>query len=171
MAHAPQPAAAQPEPTPDQPPQRPADARPYAELACCTNFSFLRGASHAEELVRRAVELGLSALAVTDRHSLAGVVRAYEAARDYGLKLLVGARVALQEGQEFCLYAMNRAGYGNLCRLLTTGKRRAAKGRCDLRLADLPGFTANLQAVLLPGPSATAAQQILGPKPCFRATL
>ncbi len=137
------------------PPQRPQHATPYAELVCCTNFSFLRGASHAEQLVRRAVELGLSALAITDWHSLAGVVRAHEAAADYGLKLLVGARVQLRQGMELCLYAMNRTGYGNLCRLLTLGKRRAGKGQCDLALADLQEFSSDLQALILPNADTT----------------
>ncbi|MBK8207220.1 MAG: error-prone DNA polymerase [Planctomycetes bacterium] len=140
------------------PPQRPQNVTPYAELVCCTNFSFLRGASHAQELVRRAVELGLSALAVTDWHSLAGVVRAHEAAREYGLKLLIGARVPLQKGVTLCLYAMNRTGYGNLCRLLTIGKRRTGKGKCDLSVADFAGFASDLQAVLLPGPMTVAAE-------------
>src|SRR5215472_18446366 len=69
-------------------------ATPYAELHCCTNFSFLEGASHPDELVSRAAELGYAALAVTDRHSLAGVVRAHEAAKEVGFKLLIGAEIA-----------------------------------------------------------------------------
>ena len=151
-------------------PRRPAFAVPYAELVCCTNFSFLRGASHAEELVRKAVELGLTALAITDWHSLAGVVRAHEAAKDYGLKLLIGARVPLREGVELCLYAMNRRGYANLCRLLTTGKRRAPKGKCDLAFADLAPFAEHLQAVVLPAPSTTAAD-VLPLMPVFEDRL
>lgn len=154
----------------DQPPQRPQAAAPCAELVCCTNFSFLRGASHAEELVRRAVELGLTALAITDWHSLAGVVRAHEAARDSGLKLLIGTRVQLREGIRLCLYAMNRKGYANLCRLLTTGKRRAEKGQCDLALADVSGVSGDLQAVVLPtaASTATAVEPLL---PMFQGRL
>lgn len=121
----------------------------YAELVCATNFSFLRGASHAEDLVNRAADLGLHALAVADRHTLAGVVRAHVAARARGLKLLVGTRVALLDGPELCLYAMTRRGYAHLCRVLTLGKRRAEKGQCELHLADLHDFAADVQAVWL----------------------
>ncbi|MCC6572354.1 MAG: error-prone DNA polymerase [Planctomycetes bacterium] len=144
------------DPVAPKPPQRPQNAASYAELTCCTNFSFLRGASHAEELARRAVELGLTALAITDWHTLAGMVRAHEAAKDYGLKLLVGTRVRLREGITLCLYAMNRAGYGNLCRLLTIGKRRTVKGECALRLSDIPAFASDLQALVIPDDKTTA---------------
>ncbi|MCC7507961.1 MAG: error-prone DNA polymerase [Planctomycetes bacterium] len=140
-----------------EPPHRAGPAAPYAELVCCTNFSFLRGASHAHELVQRAADLGLTALAITDWHSLAGIVRAHEAAKECGLKLLVGARVQLREGIELCLYAMSRKGYGNLCRLLTTGKRRADKGQCNLELADLQRCSGDLQAILNPGIDTRAA--------------
>ena len=99
----------------------------YAELHCCTNFSFLRGASHAEELVARAAELGYAALAITDACSLAGVVRAHVAAKVAGLKLIVGSEITLADGMKLVLLARNRAGYGNLAALITLGRRRAAK--------------------------------------------
>jgi error-prone DNA polymerase len=141
----------------------------YAELVCATNFSFLQGASHAEDLVRQAAAVGLRALAVTDRHTLAGVVRAHVAAKEHGIKLLVGTRVALQDAPELCLYAMTRKGYANLCRLLTTGKRRADKGECLLFTEDLPAFSADVQAVWLNPLDAESAQiaelkELFGPR-------
>ena len=109
----------------------------YAELHCKTNFSFLEGASHADELAQRASELGYSALAVTDRESLAGVVRAHIAAKELGLKLLIGAEVYPQDGPPLVLWATDRRAYGRLSRLLTVGRRRAEKGQCRLTLADV----------------------------------
>ncbi len=110
---------------------------PYAELQVTSNFSFLRGASHPEELVERAAELGYGALAVTDRNSLAGIVRAHAAARKAGLRLVVGARLDLEDGPSLLAYPSDRAAYGRLSTLLTRGKRRAKKGECRLTLADL----------------------------------
>jgi error-prone DNA polymerase len=109
----------------------------YAELHCKTNFSFLEGASHPDELVCRAAELGYRALAITDRNSLAGVVRAHGAAKDQGLKLIVGAEITPDDAPPVVLWATDRASYGRLSRLLTLGRRRAPKGECRLRFADL----------------------------------
>ncbi len=95
----------------------------YAELQVTTNFSFLEGASHPHELIVRAAELGLSAIAVTDRNSLAGMVRAYLAAREAGVKLIVGCRLTFTDGSpDLLCYPQDRAAYGRLCRLLTVGK-------------------------------------------------
>ncbi|WKW49714.1 error-prone DNA polymerase [Rhodomicrobium lacus] len=95
----------------------------YAELQAATNFSFLEGASHPHELVARAAELGLSAIAITDRNSLAGVVRAHLAARDHGVKLVIGCRLSFVDGApDLLCYPTDRAAYGRLCRLLTLGK-------------------------------------------------
>lgn len=127
----------------------------YAELACATHFSFLRGASGPAEMVERAFELGLNALAITDVHSLAGIVRAHARAKELGMKILVGTRLSLRDGPDLCLYAMNRAGYVNLCRLLTQGKLRTGKGDCELYMADLPTRAAGLQAVLMNGHALT----------------
>ena len=91
----------------------------YVELQVSTNFSFLRGASHPEELVTAAAALGLKALAITDRNSLAGVVRAHVAAKSQGLRLVVGARLVPRDGPELLCYPQDRAAYGRLCRLLT----------------------------------------------------
>src|SRR5436305_1046080 len=102
----------------------------YAELHCKTNFSFLEGASHPDELVVRAKELGYAALAVTDRESLAGVVRAHTAAKEAGLKLIIGAEVHPVDAPPAVLWATDRKAYGRLSRLLTIGRRRAEKGKC-----------------------------------------
>ncbi|MDE1940428.1 MAG: PHP domain-containing protein, partial [Alphaproteobacteria bacterium] len=109
----------------------------YAELSVATNFSFLRGASHAEEMVERAAELGLAAIGVADRNTLAGVVRAHTMAKEKNLHLLVGARLVTTDGFEAICYPIDRAAYGRLCRLLTHGNRRAKKGECHLELDDI----------------------------------
>ncbi|MEJ7594531.1 MAG: PHP domain-containing protein [Planctomycetaceae bacterium] len=109
----------------------------YAELHCRTNYSFLEGASHADELAARAVELGLKAIAVTDRNSLAGVVRAHVAAKEAGVKLLIGAEIVPDDGPSVVLLATDRDAYGRLSRLITIGRRRAPKGECRLKAADI----------------------------------
>ena len=109
----------------------------YAELHCRSNFSFLCGASHPAELVERAAALGYAALALTDECSVAGVVRAWEAAREYGLKLIIGSEFRLEDGPRLVLLAADREGYGRLCRLITRGRRAAAKGEYRLLRADL----------------------------------
>ncbi|MEO8497203.1 MAG: error-prone DNA polymerase, partial [Planctomycetota bacterium] len=120
----------------------------YAELHCRTNFSFLEGASHADELVNRAIELGYSALAITDRHSLAGVVRAHAAAKDSNLKLLIGAEIVPADAAPIVLLATDRAAYGRLARLLTLGRRRAPKGECELTIDDIAQHSEGLLAVV-----------------------
>ncbi len=112
----------------------------YAELHCVSNFSFLRGASHAEELVKRAVELGYAALAITDECSFAGSVRAHLAAKGQPLRLIHGTELNLACGMRLVLLACNRAGYGNLAALVTLGRRRAEKGCYQLSRADLAGW-------------------------------
>ena len=100
----------------------------YAELHCLSNFSFLRGASHPEELVERAQALGYTALAVTDECSFSGVVRAHVAAKNAGLPLVIGTEVTLVDGLKLVLLATDRASYGNLSQLITRGRRNAVKG-------------------------------------------
>ncbi len=113
----------------------------YAELHCLSNFSFLRGASHAEELIAQARELGYTALAITDECSLAGVVRAHTAAKKVGgIKLLIGAEFTLACGLRLVVIARNRAGYGRLSRLITRGRRQAEKGSYSLARADVGEF-------------------------------
>ena len=91
----------------------------YAELQVTTNFSFLRGGSHGEELVEQAAALGLAAVAVTDRNTLAGVVRAHVAAKEVGLPLLVGARLDLMDAPDRLVFPVDRAAYGRLSRLIS----------------------------------------------------
>ncbi len=124
----------------------------YAELAVTSNFTFLTGASHPDELVTRAAELGHAAIAITDTHSLAGIVRAHVAAKQAGMQLIVGARVLLQQPSpcSMLLHVMHRDGYANLCKLLTLGKRRAPKGECHLSLHDVLAHESGLLATLVP---------------------
>ncbi len=125
---------------------------PYAELHAKTNFSFLEGASHPDELAARAAELGYAALAVTDRNSLAGVVRAHVAAKEAGLKLLIGAEITPEDAPAVVLLATDRAAYGRLARLITLGRRRAEKGRCRLEFCDVAERSAGLLACVVPDP-------------------
>ena len=111
----------------------------YAELQVTSNFSFLRGASHPDELVREAAALGLRAIAVTDRNTLAGVVRAHQAAKSAGIRLVVGSRLDFMCGVSVLIYPTDRSAYGRLSRLLTMGRRRAAKGECHLHQKDVLG--------------------------------
>jgi error-prone DNA polymerase len=133
-------------PTGERPVLQETDAVPYAELHCRTNFSFLEGASHPDELVQRAQQLGLAALAITDRNSVAGVVRAHAAAKDIGLKLLIGAEVTPVDAPTVVLLATDRAAYGRLCRLITVGRRRAPKGECELTFDDVAEHAQGLLA-------------------------
>jgi error-prone DNA polymerase len=122
----------------------------YADLQVTTHFSFLRGASSAEELFSAAAMLGIKALGVVDRNSLAGLARAHEAAKETGVRLIVGCRLDLQCGTSLLVYPKDRAGYGRLCRLLTVGKRRAGKGACHIDWPDVDEWNEGLLAILLP---------------------
>lgn len=121
----------------------------YAELHCLTNYSFLRAASFPDELVQRAFELRYNALAITDRHSLAGVVRAHAAAKPLGLKLLIGAEIEPEDSSPVVLLATDRRAYGRLSRLLTLGKSRVEKGHCSLKFDDLAAHSEGLLACVL----------------------
>ena len=109
----------------------------YAELAVTTNFSFLRGASHPQEMVASADALGLAAIGIADRNSFAGVVRAYDEARKRKIKLLVGTRLMTVDGFEALTYPTDREAYGRLCRLLTKGNLKAKKSECHLTFEDI----------------------------------
>jgi error-prone DNA polymerase len=135
---------------------------PYAELHCISNFSFLRGASHPEELVARAAELGYTGIAITDECSLAGVVRAHselkrlqaltgEPAQAQLPQLLLGSEFALTEQERIVLIAQNRNGYGNLSSLITRARRRADKGQYKIELNDFLDVPDCL-AIYLPAP-------------------
>src|SRR5215212_7214537 len=139
----------------------------YAELAVSTNFSFLRGTSHAQELVRQAVLLGLAGIGIADRNSVAGVVRAYSAVEELNeeirkrnaecngsvpeLKLIVGARLCFADGTpDILTYPQNRSAWGRLTRLLTAGKSRGEKAECILFLEDLIEHIAGLNLIVMP---------------------
>jgi error-prone DNA polymerase len=121
----------------------------YAELHCLSNFSFLQGASHPEELVHRAQALGYHALAITDECSLAGVVRAHAAARDCGLPLIIGSTIRLEDGPEIVLLAPDRNAYGRLSALIALGRSQASKGQYCLRRSDLQAGIPGCLALLV----------------------
>jgi error-prone DNA polymerase len=123
---------------------------PYAELHCLTNFSFLRGASHPEELVGRAHALGYAALAVTDECSLAGAVRAHLAAKEAGLPLVIGSEITLADGLKLVLYATDRQTYGDLAQLVTRGRRHAVKGTYRLTREDVAELAPRCPALWIP---------------------
>ena len=124
---------------------------PYAELHCLTNFSFLRGASHPEELVERARAQGYAALAVTDECSVAGAVRAHLAAKETGLPLLIGSELTLTDGTKLVLYATNRQTYGDLTQLITRGRRgKAIKGSYILTRDDVAELASRCPALWIP---------------------
>ena len=123
----------------------------YAELHCLSNFSFQRGASSARELFDRAKECGYRALAITDECSLAGIVRAYEASRDTGLKLIVGAEFRIENGPKLVLLCENLQGYQSLCALITRGRRVAEKGEYRVTREDFVDGLPGTLALWFPG--------------------
>jgi error-prone DNA polymerase len=128
----------------------------YAELAASSNFSFLRGASHPEELVAEAFRLGHAGIGIADRNTVAGVVRAHVAwretgARESGFRLAVGARLVFSDDTPGIIaYPSSREGWGRLCRLLTLGRMRAQKGDCILHLDDLLSHLGDLLLIVMP---------------------
>jgi len=134
-----------------------ADFPAYAELHCLSAFSFQRGASLAIELFERAKAQGYSALAITDECTLAGIVRALEAARETGLKLIVGSEFQFADGPQCVLLVENQQGYARLCQLITTARRRTPKGNYESRREDLDD-TEGLLALWLPGAKPDEAE-------------
>ncbi len=122
----------------------------YVELQVTTNFSFLRGASHPEEMVATAARLGTAAIGIADRNTLAGIVRAHTAAKASGIRLIVGARLDLDDAPSLLCFPTDRAAYGRLCRLLSVGRRRAPKAECRLSLADVIAFSEGQILVAVP---------------------
>jgi error-prone DNA polymerase len=122
----------------------------YAELAVTTNFSFLRGASHPREMVEAADELGQIAIGIADRNSFAGVVRAYDEAKNRNIKLMVGTRLVTTDGFEVLAYPTDRAAYDRLCRLLTTGNLAAKKGECHLTFEQILGASEGQMLIAIP---------------------
>jgi error-prone DNA polymerase len=129
----------------------------YAELHCLSDFSFGRGASSADELFGRARACGYRALAITDECSLAGIVRAYQASNETGLKLIAGAEFQLDDGPKLVLLCENRQGYAELCRLITRGRRASEKGTYRLTCADLQGGLPGTLAMWVPEPKPDIA--------------
>ncbi len=135
----------------------------FAELAVTTNFSFLQGASHPEELAFAAAGLGLAGIAVADRNTLAGVVRGHIAAKEAGLPYAVGCRLGFRDDTpDILVWPTDRAAYGRLCRLLTLGNRRAPKGECHLDLADLLEWGEGLMLGVVPDGGRDALAATLG---------
>ena len=128
----------------------------FAELIAATNYSFLHGASHPHEIVEQAAGLGLAAIGIADRNTMAGVVRAHVAARDLAekgtrIRLVVGTRLVTTDGFEAVCHPTDRVAYGRLCRLLTTGNRRAPKGACHLSFDEIRAATEG-QIFIVPPP-------------------
>ena len=124
----------------------------YAELHALSNFTFLRGASHPEELVQTAAELGYEALALTDECSVSGIVRAHVTAKDCGLKkLIIGSEFRLASGLKLVVLARNRAGYAQLCHLITRGRRAAEKGSYTLTAQDFSDGLPDCLVLWIPG--------------------
>jgi error-prone DNA polymerase len=140
---------------------------PYAELHCVSNFSFLRGASHPEELVERAHALDYSAIAITDECSLAGIVRAHLRARDLSMPLVIGSEFLLNDlmpelpGTRLVVLATDRDGYGNLSELISTARMRAPKGQYRLQPEDFAHGIAGCIGLLVPPPAASVCEPAL----------
>jgi DNA-directed DNA polymerase III PolC len=136
---------------------------PFAELSVTSNFTFLTGASHPEEMMRRAADLGLPALAIADENSVAGIVRAHVEAREIARRggsaprLIPAAGIVTRDGLTVTLLPRDRAAWGRLCRLLTDGRRRAPKGDCDLFAEDLIHRGAGQEMLLHPAARDRAA--------------
>ena len=122
----------------------------YVELHCKSNFSFLTAASHPDELVERASELGYRGLALTDESSVAGVVRGYAAAKDLDMQYIIGTEIHLTDAPSMVLWATDRASYGQMCRLISRGRMRTDKGNCQLAWQDVVEFSSGLLAGLIP---------------------
>ncbi len=133
----------------------------YVELQTTTHFSFLRGASSPDELFAAAALLGLPALGVVDRNSVAGMVRAWEAAKATGVRLIPGCRLDLEDGTSLLVFPEDRPGWSRLTGLLSMGKARAGKGKCALSWPDVEAHAGGLVAVHLPGEANAANAALL----------
>ena len=132
----------------------------YAELQVTTNYSFLRGASHPEELFAQAEAYGISALGIVDHNSVAGIVRCWQAAKTTKIRVVAGCRLTLRDGTVLLAYPTDRPAWSRLCRLLTEGKRRTGKGGCDLDWSDLQQGGDGLLYILVPDQLATVRTQL-----------
>ncbi len=147
---------------------------PFCELSITSNFTFLRGASHPEDYVMRAGEMGMAAIAIADVNSVAGIVRAHTKAREIGrdnvphIRLIPAAKIVLADGFTATALPQNRKGWGNLCRLLTLGRRRAGKGECALHLPDLLEWAGDMAWLIHPARGAdwqAAARALIAANP------
>ncbi|WP_028297538.1 error-prone DNA polymerase [Olivibacter sitiensis] len=132
----------------------------YVELQVTSNFSFLRGASHAEELMERAAALGYRAIAITDRNTFAGLVRAHMAAKKHSIRLIPACRLDLLDGPSLLAYPTDRKAYERLSSLLTVGNRRAEKGQCHLYKADVYGYSQGMEFIAVPPHKLTATFEL-----------
>jgi error-prone DNA polymerase len=147
---------------------------PFCELSITSNFTFLTGASHPEDYVMRAAEMGMGAIAIADVNSVAGIVRAHTRAREIGrdggprTRLIPAAKIVLTDGFTATALPQNRKGWGNLCRLLTLGRRRAGKGECHLTLPDLIEWSGDMAWLIHPARGAdwrSAASALIAASP------
>ncbi len=125
----------------------------YRELQVTTNFSFLRGASHPEELVEQAAALGYKEIAITDKNSFAGIVRAHATAKKIGIRVIIGCYLELMDGINLLAYPTNSSAYSQLCNLLTTGNRRVEKGACHLHKTDVYQYAKGVTFIAIPPPA------------------
>ena len=132
----------------------------YTELQVTSNFTFLRGGSHPEELVKRALELGYSELAITDHNTLAGVVRAHSATKGKNIRIIPACQLNLLDGPPLLAYPTTRESYANLSTLLTEGNRKAQKGECHLNKADVYRYAEGIIFVMVPPTELTASFDI-----------
>src|ERR1700729_1190691 len=137
----------------------------YAELTVTTNFSFLRGASHPQEMVETADALGHIAIGFADRNSFAGVVRAYDESKNRAIKLIVGTRLVTIDGFEVIAYPTDRQAYGRLCRLLTAGNLKSPKGECHVTFEDILGASDGQMLIVVP-PVALCAKSHVPDSSC-----
>ncbi|HKJ41404.1 MAG TPA: PHP domain-containing protein, partial [Sunxiuqinia sp.] len=122
----------------------------YTELQVTTNFTFLRGGSHPEEIIEQAAELGHKAVAITDRNTLAGIVRAHATAKEKQIRFIPGCRLDLLDGPNLLAYPTNKSGYSNLSALLTDGNLLAEKGECYLYRADVYKHANDIKFMVIP---------------------
>src|SRR6266700_3742985 len=131
---------------------------PYVELHACSAFSFLRGASFPEQLAETAAELAMPAMALLDRNGVYGAQRFSVAAREYGVRPIIGCELSMEDGGILPVLVQNRSGYKNLCELLTQAHLRSEKGKCAVRWEELPDFAEGLVALF--GLESTGCQPV-----------
>jgi error-prone DNA polymerase len=122
----------------------------YTELHITTNFTFLRGGSHPEEMVEQALALGYTEIAITDYNTLAGIVRAYTATKEKNIRIIPACRLELLDGHALLAYPKTKEGYANLSGLLSEGNLRAEKGECHLYKADVYQYAKDILFILIP---------------------